>query len=67
MVVPAELRERLHLVAGAALVLIETPHGIVLATREQVKSLVRESLRGADLVGELLVERRREAAADDAA
>lgn len=67
LVVPAELRERLHLEPGTAMVLVETPLGIVLATREQVKALVRESLRGEDLVGELMADRRRQAAADDAA
>jgi AbrB family looped-hinge helix DNA binding protein len=67
LVVPAELRERLRLDAGTPLVLVETPQGVVLATREQVKALVRQSLQGADLVGELLADRRRQAAADDAA
>lgn len=66
-VVPAELRERLGLEPGTALVLVETTHGLVLATREQVKGLVRASLQGVDLVGELLADRRRAAAADDAA
>lgn len=67
LVVPAELRERLHLDAGTPLVLVETPHGVILATRDQVKALVRQSLHGPDLVDELLADRRREAAADDAA
>lgn len=67
LVVPAELRERLHLEAGTALVLVETSQGIVLATREQVKALVRAALRGEDLVEELLADRRRQAAADDVA
>lgn len=49
------------------MIMVETPHGIVLSTREQIKQLVRERLRGADLVGELLAERRRDAAADDVA
>jgi len=65
LVIPAELRERLHLEAGSQLLLLDTPGGIVLATREQVKKLVRDRLRGQDLVGELLADRRREAAADD--
>lgn len=66
LVVPAELRERLHLEPGTPLVLVESPHGLFLATREQAKRLLRESLRGADLVGELLADRRREAAAEGA-
>lgn len=67
LVVPAELRQRLHLEAGTPLVLLDTPQGIVLATREQLKQLVRDSLQGLDLVAELLADRRRQAEADDAA
>ena len=66
LVVPAELRERLHLEAGSTLILLETPGGIILATREQLMKLVREDLQGLDLVGELIAERRRQAALDDA-
>jgi AbrB family looped-hinge helix DNA binding protein len=65
LVVPAELRERLNLTPGTPLVLFETPAGVVLTTREQLKSLVRERLADRDLVAELLADRRREAAADD--
>lgn len=67
LVVPAELRERLDLKPGTPLVLLETPQGLVLATRPQVKVLVREGLQGVDVVGELLADRRRQAAAEDAA
>ena len=66
LVVPAELRERLHLEAGSTLILLDTPGGIILATREQLMKLVREDLQGLDLVGELIAERRRQAALDDA-
>ena len=66
LVVPAELRERLHLEAGSTLILLDTPGGLILATREQLLKLVREDLRGLDLVGELIAERRRQAALDDA-
>jgi AbrB family looped-hinge helix DNA binding protein len=65
LVVPAELRERLHLRAGSPLILFDTPQGIVVATRDQVKQLMRSRLQGLDLVGELLAERRRQAADDD--
>jgi len=65
LVVPAALRERLHLEAGTPLVMIETGLGLVLATREQLKGLVRSQLQGLDLVTELLEDRRRQAAADD--
>ncbi len=67
LVVPAELRERLDLKPGTPLVLLETPQGLVLATRSQVKKLVREGLQGLDVVGDLLADRRRQAAADDVA
>jgi AbrB family looped-hinge helix DNA binding protein len=67
LVVPAALRERLHLEAGTPLVLIETELGVVLATREQLKGLVRTQLQGLDLVAELLEDRRRQAAADNVA
>jgi hypothetical protein len=66
-VVPAEVRTRLKLHAGSPLLLLETPAGMVLATRDQVKAFVRADLAGLDLVGELLAERRAQAAADDAA
>lgn len=67
LVVPAELRDRLNLRAGSPLLLVETPQGVVLSTREQAKRLVRDRLRGLDLVGELLAERREQAAAEDQA
>jgi AbrB family looped-hinge helix DNA binding protein len=67
LVVPAELRERLKLKPGSPVVLLDTPQGVVLATREQVKGLVRAGLRGVDLVAELLEDRRRQAAAEDVA
>lgn len=65
--VPAELRERAGLVEGTTLVVLETPSGIVLMTRPQLRERVREELSGLDLVGELLAERRAAAAGEDAA
>ena len=65
-VVPAELRDRTGMQAGSVLVLIETERGVLLLSREQAKALVRDDLATLDLVGELLTERRREAAADNA-
>jgi AbrB family looped-hinge helix DNA binding protein len=65
LVVPAQLRERLGLHAGSALLMLETPDGIVVATREQVKRLVRQQLAGASLVAELVADRRAAAARDD--
>ena len=67
LVIPADLRERTGLREGTALILLETPAGLVLLTRPQLQELVRADLAGLDLVSELLAERRGEAAADDAA
>jgi AbrB family looped-hinge helix DNA binding protein len=67
LVIPAELRERSGLKEGSALVLLETPGGLVLLTRSQLQERVRADLLGLDLVGELLAERRADAAAEDAA
>ena len=67
LVVPAELRERLDLSSGTPLVLIDTPHGVVMTTRDQLKELVRADLAGRDLVRELLAERRAAAEREDAA
>ena len=67
LVVPAEVRERAGLAEGTSLILLETPGGIVLLTREQLRSRVRDELAGLDLVSELLADRRRAAADEDAA
>jgi AbrB family looped-hinge helix DNA binding protein len=67
LVVPAELREHAGLVEGSQLVMLETAGGLILLTRDQLKERVRADLAGLDLVGELLSERRQQAAADDAA
>ncbi len=66
IVLPAELRRRLHLEPGVPLVLMETPAGLVVLKRAQLKELVRRDLAGLDLVTELLEDRRRAAAADAA-
>ena len=50
---------------GSVLVLIETDRGVVLLSRDQAKALVRADLAKLDLVGELLTDRRRDAALDD--
>ena len=67
VVVPAEVRARAGIDEGTVLVLLETPAGLVLLTREQLRQRVRDDLAGADLVAELLAERRANAAAEDAA
>ena len=65
IVVPAEVRDRAGLREGTALVLLETPTGLVLLTREQLRDRVRQELEELDLVSELLAERRRSAALED--
>jgi AbrB family looped-hinge helix DNA binding protein len=67
IVVPAEVRERAGLTEGTPMVLLETPAGLVLLTREQLRTRVREELDGLDLVADLLAERRIAAAQEDAA
>lgn len=66
LVIPAELRSRAGLTEGTALVLLETPGGVVMMSREQLKARVRNELAGLDLVGELLADRHRAAAVEDA-
>ena len=67
LVIPADLRERAGLAEGTALILLETPGGLVLLTRPQLQELVRADLTGLDLVSELLTERRISATTEDAA
>jgi bifunctional DNA-binding transcriptional regulator/antitoxin component of YhaV-PrlF toxin-antitoxin module len=67
LVVPADLRQHAGWDSGSVLVLFETPHGVVMLTRDQLKDLVRADLDGPSLVDELLAGRRKEAAAEDTA
>jgi AbrB family looped-hinge helix DNA binding protein len=67
IVIPAELRDRLHLGPGEPLVLVETDRGLILISREQLKQLVQDDLHGEGILEELLADRRRQAAAEDAA
>jgi AbrB family looped-hinge helix DNA binding protein len=67
LVIPAELRTQNGLTEGTPIVLIATPRGLLLLGRDQLKALVRDDLSGLDLVGDLLADRRRQAAAEDAA
>lgn len=67
VVIPSELRERVGLAEGTPLVLLESPNGLVLLTREQLRDRVRAELEGVDLLDELLAERRAAAAQEDAA
>jgi hypothetical protein len=47
--------------------MLETPDGLVLLTREQLRARVRRDLDGLDLVSDLLAERRRAAVEEDGA
>jgi AbrB family looped-hinge helix DNA binding protein len=67
LVVPAEVRQRAGLAEGTPLILLETPTGIVLLTREQLRLRVQDELAGLDLVAELLADRRQASTAEDAA
>ena len=66
IVVPAAIRARGELAEGTPLVLLDTPGGIVLMTRAQLRSRVRDELAGLDLVDELLRNRRDDARTEDA-
>jgi bifunctional DNA-binding transcriptional regulator/antitoxin component of YhaV-PrlF toxin-antitoxin module len=66
IVVPIDVREHAGLIEGTPLVMLETPGGLVLLTREQLRDRVRAELEGLDLVGELLAERRTAARTEDA-
>ncbi len=65
VVVPAQIRARAGLVEGTPLIVLDTPAGIVLLTREQLRARVRSELAGTDLVEELLAERRAAAQAEN--
>jgi AbrB family looped-hinge helix DNA binding protein len=65
IVVPADVRARAGLKAGTPLVMLETPAGLVLLTRAQLRARVRDELSGLDLVGDLIEERRRAAREED--
>ena len=67
LVIPAELRAKTGLTEGTPVVLIDTPGGVVLVSREQLKLLVRADLAGIDLLSDLLADRRRQAETEDAA
>ena len=64
--VPADVRVRAGLGAGTPMVLVESADGLILLTRQQLRARVRRNLAGLDLVGELLSQRRSDAAREDA-
>lgn len=67
VVLPSAVRARAGLAPGTPLILLETPDGLVLLTREQLRARVRADLADVDLVEALLRDRRAEAAAEDRA
>ena len=67
LVIPAALRESAGLGTGTPLILVESSTGLVVMTRPQARDHLRRQLGGADLVADLLTERRRAASAEDAA
>lgn len=67
LVIPAEVREHAGLHQGTPLIMLETPEGLVLLTRAQLRDRIRGDLGGADLVTSLLDSRRAAAAREDGA
>jgi len=65
LVLPAELRGRANPSAGTPLTLLETPEGLVLRTRRQLRTRVRADMEGANLVDDLPRERRAAAELED--
>ena len=65
LVLPAQVRERHGIGEGTELVLVESPEGLALLTREQLKRRVRTDLAGPSLVEDLLAGRRAAARAED--
>ena len=57
LVIPVEVLERAGLAPGSSVILVDTPHGIVLMRREQLRELVRAELQDVNLVNELLAAR----------
>lgn len=66
LVLPAEVRDRNGIREGTELVLLETPDGLALLTRDQLKRRVRAELAGPSLVTDLLADRRAAAKKEDA-
>lgn len=64
VVLPAKLRVRAGLAKGRPLTIVETPKGLVMMTREQLKDRVAADPAGLDLVDDLLAGRRDEVARD---
>lgn len=66
LVLPADVRARTGITEGTELIIIETPEGLALLTRDQLKQRVRADLAGESLVEGLLASRRAAAADEEA-
>lgn len=70
LVLPAEVRERLHIKEGDRLTLRVDPNGTITlqtaaAFAESLRGMFKHLSRGRSLVDELIAERRREAAMEE--
>jgi AbrB family looped-hinge helix DNA binding protein len=61
VVLPSDLRQARGWIEGTVLVLLETDDGVTLISRDELERQVQAEFAGADLVTELLAERRAEA------
>jgi AbrB family looped-hinge helix DNA binding protein len=67
IVLPADLRQERGWSEGTILLLLETEGGVELLTRDELERQVLSQVDGTtDVVGELLAERRAEAARENA-
>jgi bifunctional DNA-binding transcriptional regulator/antitoxin component of YhaV-PrlF toxin-antitoxin module len=72
ILIPVAIRRRLSLVEGSSELIVRVDDtGLTVGTRRQALERIREQLRryipeGSDLSGELIEDRRREAAQEDA-
>jgi AbrB family looped-hinge helix DNA binding protein len=72
ILIPVAIRRRLSLVEGSSELIVRVDDtGLTVGTRRQALERIREQLRryipeGSDLSGELIEDRRREAAREDA-
>ena len=65
VVLPSRLRQNRAWPEGTTLIAIESATGVVVASRDELESIVAKQLAGIDLVAQLLEERRASAARDD--
>ena len=66
LVIPAEIRARHGLDRGTSVIFMESPWGLVLASRDALLVRIQSELEGSNLAEELLDQRRRSAEIEDA-